>query len=135
MKYHYSRIYSLLVASLLHVRSISPSSLGWTEDVIQKLCRGRGQGEQCWHGRTCLCFHQHWHQQHCTIHHRKQYRVSCNNLELKYPRFKIIFRLEKEPSRSEVDNEVSDVSSNELSGPEDGECESDKGKSLFSDWN
>ena len=29
--------------------------------------------------------------------------------------------------KSEVDNEVSDVSSNELSGPEDGECESDKG--------
>ena len=39
------------------------------------------------------------------------------------------FRIEKEPCKSEVDNEVSDVSSNELSGPEDGECESDKGNS------
>ena len=33
-------------------------------------------------------------------------------------------RIEKDPGKGETVDEVSDVSSNELSGPEDGECES-----------
>lgn len=38
-------------------------------------------------------------------------------------------RVEKEPEfKGETVDEVSDVSSNELSGPEDGECESGNGK-------
>ena len=40
-------------------------------------------------------------------------------------------RVEKEPEfKGETVDEVSDVSSNELSGPEDGECESGNGKIL-----
>ena len=40
-------------------------------------------------------------------------------------------RVEKEPEfKGETVDEVSDVSSNELSGPEDGECESGNGKFL-----
>ena len=38
-------------------------------------------------------------------------------------------RVEKEPEfKGETVDEVSDVSSNELSGPEDGECESGNGE-------
>ena len=62
-----------------------------------------------------------------TLSMKSEKSVSINNLVnyslLSHP------RVEKEPEfKSETVDEVSDVSSNELSGPEDGECESGNGE-------
>ena len=86
--------------------------------------RGRGQGERCCHGRPRLCFTQH-RQRSSFGHHRVSDRLylSCQIMIHDYD------RVEKEPeSKGETVDEVSDVSSNELSGPEDGECESGNGE-------